>query len=622
MKRNNKLLVALSLIAILILGAWLLQRWMSPGSAGPGKAVDQEVEGVNLTYMSFNKDNEKKLEVKCAESQKGAGDRLQMKKIIATIIKADKLDKDIRVTADSGTTQNEFNDFHLQGNVVITSPSFTLSGNSFELKYLAILSTREAAAFTLSGLAGKATRGLEYQINKKYMKMSSPQGVLRRAGKPYRFQAQLLRLSEKRRLLLLDREAQVDGDGTLVRGDRISMQFDQDFVNLEWAAAFGNCYFRRQAAAGDSTRQNWEIAAKRIKMSNDAQGRLQKIEILGDGEIALAGSDNSGRMQSGNIKVLLDSETQVLRTIRSHARGTLISKGKDNLSVSGDSLLAEYAADGTLTKVQAQKNCTFRTDDFQGHADAIEHDVPEAKIYISGKDSSISSRKNVFTSSQFLILTKTRYLRSRQGVKATLVPGKKSVLLGPRPVFVTAAAMETSNKGDAMRFTGKVNLFQDEIELHAGELLFDDPGNRISCSGDADLKFSSDGETLLLRGKTIAFDSGAKKIVVEGEARLQQGANALAARRIELAFGRNDKLETIHAADSVTFSKGEITGKAQLLYWQYARKTVLFRNAAEITRKGAGTTRGQELRFRLDSNEISVSGAGDRSETTIRRERP
>jgi lipopolysaccharide export system protein LptA len=72
----------------------------------------------------------------------------------------------------------------------------------------------------------------------------------------------------------------------------------------------------------------------------------------------------------------------------------------------------------------------------------------------------------------------------------------------------------------------------------------------------------------------------------------------------------------------VAFSKKDLTGKAQLLHWQYALKTILFKNSAEITRKGSGTTRGQELRFDLDSNEITVSGAADRSETTIRQDRP
>ena len=127
---------------------------------------------------------------------------------------------------------------------------------------------------------------------------------------------------------------------------------------------------------------------------------------------------------------------------------------------------------------------------------------------------------------------------------------------------------------------------------------------------------------MLLRGETIAFDPAAAKVVIEGDARLQQGPNTLSARKIELVFSRDDKLEIIDGFGGVAFAKQDLAGKAQLLHWEYARKTLLFKNAAEITRKGAGTTRGQELSFNLDSNEITVSGAADRSETTIRQERP
>ncbi len=189
-------------------------------------------------------------------------------------------------------------------------------------------------------------------------------------------------------------------------------------------------------------------------MLNDAQGRLQKIEILGDGEIVLAGNDNSGRMQSGSIEIVLDSETQIMRTIRSRTRGTLTSKGKDNLSVSGDSMLATYAKDGTLGSIQAQKKCSFKTDDFMGDTDTIHYDAAGGKIDISGKNSSIRSSKNVFTSSHFLIQTRTRHLSTQKGVKATLVPGKKNVLLAPGRFLSPPLPWKQRKKGRACALRG------------------------------------------------------------------------------------------------------------------------------------------------------------------------
>jgi lipopolysaccharide transport protein LptA len=290
--------------------------------------------------------------------------------------------------------------------------------------------------------------------------------------------------------------------------------------------------------------------------------------------------------------------------------------------VGGDSFLARYSKEGELASVLAEKKCRFQTDDFNGLADKMHYDVAQARIDLSAKGSSVNSAKNTFSANRFLIHTRTRQLLTDQKVKATLNPGTKGVLLAARPLFVTASGLEMGDAGKRTRFKGDVSLFQDEIEMHAGELVFESGADRISCRGDAVLKFPESGETVELSGDAIGFDPAAAKIVIEGNARLRQGPNSLSARRIELAFDRSDKLENVDAFERVTFAKKDLTGKAQLLHWQYARKTIQFRNSAEITRKGAGTTRGQELDFDLEKNEITVSGAGDRSQTTIRPDLP
>jgi lipopolysaccharide export system protein LptA len=161
-----------------------------------------------------------------------------------------------------------------------------------------------------------------------------------------------------------------------------------------------------------------------------------------------------------------------------------------------------------------------------------------------------------------------------------------------------------------------VSLFQDEVELHAGELLFRG-GGALSCRGGAELRFANDGQPLVVRGQTIDLEAGGGRIVIQGEARLEQGANSLAANRIDLVFGPGDRLQDIFAAGAASFRKQTIEGRCQALHWQYARQAVVFREQAEIRRSGAGTTRGQELRLDLASNQIIVSGGGDRSETTI-----
>lgn len=576
-----------------------------------------EIDGVNLTRWNFNENNEKKLEIKFLESKRKDDDKLFMKKITATIFKADKLDKDIHISADSGYAKNNFYDFFLQDNARISSPSFTLASKSFDLNSLDFLTTKAAVAFKLSNVSGQAKNGLLYYINKKYMKMFQPKGIFIRAGKSFNFQAQILRVVEKKNMLFLDRDAKVDGDGTAITGDRISLQFDQDFANLEWAATNGKCYFKTIEIDKNDQQQSKEINSDMIKMNYDPEGRPQQIIARGAAKLILATKKNSSLIESDTIEIALRSETQTLDEVRSLTRGKISNHGQDNVTVNGDSLLAAYSSDGILAGIKAEKNCEFSTDDFQGTAAAINYDAAKFLIDIAGNDATIISKKNIFKASNFLILTRRRQLSSDKSVRATVIPEKNNVLFKAKPIFVTAAGMEMTDKGNSIRFKEKVKLFQDDIELHAGEMLFDNYRNLISCQGTADLKFLNENELVVIRGQTILFNTPERKIVIVGDAKLNQAENILGGRQIELSFGPTNQLENISALDNATFSKKDLSGQSLLLDWDFKKKIISFKNSAQITRKGAGTTKGKELLLNLSTNEIKISSRDDRAETII-----
>jgi lipopolysaccharide transport protein LptA len=363
--------------------------------------------------------------------------------------------------------------------------------------------------------------------------------------------------------------------------------------------------------------QSKEISADSIKMTYDPEGRLQQIKVHGTGKIVLADNRNISQIESNTIEIFLRSETQILEKVSVLTRGTIFSRGRENVMVSGDSLLAQYSQDGVLIGIKAENNCEFNTDDFRGTAATINYDAARFQIDITGKDATILNKNNVFISSSFLINTKRKQLNSDKSVRATIIPEKKNVLFKAKPLFITAAGMEMTNKGNIVRFKEKVNLFQDDIELRAGEMIFDNRSSRITCQGAADLKFFNENELVVLRGQAIAFNTPERKIVVSGSANLIQAENILSGRQIELNFDRVNKLENILAQGNVTFVKEDLSGKSQLLHWYFSKKIVLFKNSAEITRKNTGTTKGKELFLNLSSNEIKVSSQDDRSETII-----
>ena len=622
MSPKRKRILAWSLAAALLLAALLLWRRPAAGPARPEARVAEEVAGVDLTYLTFDLSNEKKLEVKCRESQRLDEERLLLKGVTATIFKADQLDADIRVRADSGEANSDFHRLELRGNVVISSPEITLSGERFHLAELSLLSTRDQAAFALRDLSGAADAGLTYDIRRRSVVMKKPRGVLHRDGGTFEFQAAELRLSQSKSLLLLNGDAAVTQAGAELNARRISLQFAPGFERLEWAAGTGGSHWRYTQPAAGGRRQCRDVSGEHIRLENDPLGRLQRIEIIGNGAVSLDDGVGSGRLSAERIEAGMDCETQALRTLRSLSRGELSASGREEFTVASGTMLALFAAGGDLSEVQAESKCRFRNGDFTGTAQRIVHDAARGRVDLFGRDAVVENGRNRFESSRFTVLTRSRRLVSEHGVKATLQPGKKSAVLKARPVFVTADGMESAEKGGESRFRGKVSLFQDDVELHAGELLFRASGVGLSCRGGAELKFVRAGEPLALRGQAIDFDPGGSKVVIEGDGRMQQGDRALSGQRVELAFAADETLQDVFARGSASFRRGEIQGRAQQLHWQYAQGAVVFRDGAEITRAGAGTTHGRELRYDLESRQITVASGDDRSETTLTEKQP
>jgi lipopolysaccharide transport protein LptA len=586
------------------------------------KIVNTAIDSRNLTYLDFDSNNQKRLEIKCLESLRQGENQLLMKKIAATFYKTAKLEKDIHVVGDSGIVSTNFYNFDIRGHARIYSDDFLLSSQNFCLQNRELLLSKELVDFKLKNVSGQAAAGMEYYIHLPVLKLFQCRGAMTRNGQPYDFRTSTFWVIKKDNLLVLQKNSELIGAGATARSDWMSMQFDQDFVHLQSMSNFGNCFFSMVERGADGRSQSKEISADLIRMDYDPDGRMRQVTVHGAGKIKLQDQKNSGQLVSEITHIYLRSENQTLEKVQTLARGTLTSRGRDNVTVSGDTLSAFYSQDGLLVEIKAKDNCAFSVEGFQGTAPELNYDAAQFLVDITGQDATLISKKNKFTSSHFQIHSRQRQVNAVKGVQATLTPEKKSVLLSNKPLFVSAVAMEMTDKGNLIRFKGKVKLFQDDIELHADEMFFDSLTNRMAFNGNADLKFFNGGELLVLRGQTVLLNTAERKIVVTGNASLNQAANVLGGRQIELSFDLNNQLEEITARDNVTFSKEDLSGKSGLLHWYFGKKIVLFKNSAQISRKNAGTTKGRELLLNLSSNEIKVSSQDDRSETIIHPERP
>jgi len=613
-------LLAVGVLLILLAAIFFSLRYAK--GADRQKAANPAIDGRNLAYFDFDENNQKRLAIQCLESLRLSNERLLMKSITATFFKTARLENDIQVSGDSGIVSRNFYDFEIRGRARIFSSDFTLDGPSFNLKNRELLSSRDNVDFKLKDISGRAAAGMEYYINLPVLKLFQCQGTMIRDGQPYDFQTQMFWVIKKDNLMVLEKKSELSGAGATARSDWMSLQFDPGFVHLQSVTNVGNCFFSLKEEGENGRTQSKEIAADFIGIDYDSKGRLRQITVHGAGKINLQDQKNNGQIASEVTKIFLRSENQTLETVQTLTRGTLTSRGRDNITVSGDFLSAFYSQDGLLVEMKAKKNCEFSAEGFQGTAEALNYDAALFLIDVTGRDTTIINKKNSFNSSHFKIHSRQRRLNAEKNVKATIMPGEKSVLLSSKPLFITADALEITDGGNSIRFRDKVKLFQDDIELHAGEMFLDNLTNRMTCNGDVQLKFFSENEVVELRGQTIIFNHEERKAVITGNASFNQAGNALSGRQIELSFDRGNQLENISARDNVTFSKENLSGRSGLLQWPYRKKIIWFKNSAQITRKDAGTTKGRELLLNLNSNEITVSSQQERAETIIHPDRP
>ena len=617
-RRHSWLLAAAGLLVLAALVFFILP--FARGKNVP-KTVNTAVDGVNLTYLNFDQNNQKRMEVRCLEAQQHDNERMRMRKISATIFKSGKIEKEIRVTAEAGIVSNNLFNFEISDQARIYSADFSLSSERFTLQNREKLSSPDRVEYELQNISGTAAAGLDYFLDQNLFKLFETRGTLVRNGKPYAFYAQTLWVIKKSNLIIFQNRGELAGDGATVRGNWFSLQFNNDFASLQTTLVSGNCFFGQVEPGTDRSALSREITADAIEITYDPEGRLKRLLVTGAGRITLQDKKSWGRITGEIIEIFFQPETQTLEKVHVRKQGSLTRRGLDNFTMSGDSLLARYSSAGVFTEVKADDNCEFSTDELRGTADFITYDAKRRQIDIRGSDAAIFSKKNIFNSSHFLIDNRKRQLHAVSGVKATILPEEKSVLLSSKPLFITATAMEMTEQGNAVRFKEKVKLFQDDIELHAGEMVFNSRNGLMFFSGHADLKFVNQNELIVLRGQTISFATPERRVVITGNASLQLGENTLTGRQIELVFGPDDQLEIIFARDNVVFNRKDLSGKCGSLHWHYIKKTILFKNSAQISRKNAGTTRGRELFLDLNSNEITVSSREERAETVINPDR-
>ena len=586
-------------------------------SMSTGEVVNPEIEGINIRYLGFDKENRKGLEVKCRESRQQGSDTLQMVDVVATIFAHNEREKDLLVTSKAGTSANGFNKFYLYKNPRIRSEDMQLASRTFLLTDLDILSTKDKVAFHVKSLVGTAAAGMQYYIKHKALKLYKPAGTYDRDGKVYEFKTNKLYLIDKKKLLIMDGNSMLRSTQGLLTGKWIQCQFDPDFKNILMASSSGRSHFFSERVRSDGVSESREVKANIIKNVYDAEGRLERVAMDGAASVILRSGRSKTIAKSAQMEIVLNPETGGIRGLNILKPGNIVSSGKKNVGLAGVAMEAHYNSKGELQSVHAKDDCRFRLDDLTGESGELDYQEANRQISIRGNPARVFSGKNAFNSPRFVVYTDKNLLVSKDNIQSTVLPEKRNVLIAAKSIYVSSQKLEISEKGKRISFTTQVKLLQDDVELRGDSLVFDSEANAISSSGNAVLKFKNKDDPFVVQGGRISFVAEKNSVEIEGSAFLSSGDSSLKAESIVVLFDSGNKIQSIQGKDDVSFTRKDISGQSERLDWEYKKEWVTFRNSAQITRTAGGTTKGKVLTLNLKDNQINVTAEIGRTETVI-----
>ncbi len=586
-------------------------------SGGSSKAVNTEIDSVDLHYLFFNQENKKSLELWATQSRKQS-DLLYLSGIRAVVYKKGKMDEDIQVSADLGHATVNFRDFYLEKNALIHSTNSRLASRHFWLKNLETLTTPEPVEFRIKNLSGIARKGIDLYLKHNDFKMREVEGTYEKGEQSFVHKENLLSFFENDRVLILDGVDSIRTADSNARGDRFWIKFAEKFEYISEMRSLENSHYLYEKTDEKGRKLSREVNSQFITNLYDPPGRLREVDVMGGGVVQLDDGVNRTKIMANTIFIRFDVETGRIQGITS-VPSNLENRGKNDFTISSARSELAYDRQGNIESFKAIIGCQFQVDQFKGLSEFFFHDEKKSQMIISGQGCRIENRNNSFHSPQFQIDTRRKRLVSSDGVSSTVFVKRKNVLFSDKPIYVTAQNLEITEKGDRIRFREKVKLFQDSVELKCRELEMDNRNNRVQIAGHVELKFQNGGNPIAVSGEKISLAAGRGRILIEGGGRLVDGHNVLTAKQITIDFNRENGIETIAASDSVSFSKDDMDGGAGRLQWDFPHKEVLFRESARIARKNGGETTGRELKLNLATNEILVLGEALRSETVIKK---
>ncbi|MCK4835411.1 MAG: hypothetical protein KAT17_02175 [Candidatus Aminicenantes bacterium] len=606
-----------TLIKALILIVFILLLYFILSEFKPRKEINSletfEPDGIKMKYIAFNKNNQKSIEVRCAESKRAEDDKTLMKKINATIFKKGKLDQEIYISADRGYSSNNINRFFIEKNARIHSKDLEVKSESFTITSRNKLSTEKVVQYTARGLKGIAYKGLVFYLKLNVLKLFDTEGIYNRDAQKFDYKTTLLWVIDKNHSVVFEKGTEIKDKNTILRSDQLNMIFDEDFKQIKQSKSNKNSYLFRENQEKNET---IEIKSKSLHGVYTKSGELKTVVARRNARVIMKDPKNLTEIFSPFIKIEFQPQTGQISKVWMTKKGQVKNSGTSNFWISAQEIHLWFRK-GEMIRGEATKNCKFHINDYHGHTKKLTYDVKKNLIHLIGDESTIKKDQNTFISRDFVVDTKQDILSSSEGIKSIILPEKKNALFSTDSIFINSKIIEIHQRDNKILYKNKIRLQQDDTILTADNLEILDQ-NKMDAQGSVSLLFKDKEEEINLRGDNIVFDPEPKTITIKENGILKNKDRMLNAKYIRITFNKDQELDNIYGENEVRFIKDKIQGNSKKVNWEYKKEIMIFLESAQIKSQSKGITRGDRLRLDLKDNKIMIlSDQQNRSETII-----
>lgn len=587
------------------------------GKSGTNYMAESRPDGEGMVFASFNEDNKKALELKCSESHREEKDRIVMKKIEGLIFKKGRMHKNIKIFGEEGFVENNFHSFFIEKNARLMSEDFTVTSDSFTLKDRAELKSAPEVAYFTSALKGTASAGMELYLNVNTLKFYDAKGAYRRkqTNQTFDYEAKVLWFIEKQQWMVLEMDAVIKDDRSILRSDWISIKFTEDLKQVTESSSQKNSYLYIEDKENGEIK---EIKGENIKSFYDADGHMTQLMVLKNAEILLKDQNNRTSIVSDTVEMNFDGPSGKAVSSKIPLRGKIENTGKTKFFVIADTIDIQYNTEGELRHCEGSGNVQFIVEEYKGTTAKIVYNIEKDTIVIEGENSKIDSSNNTFTSSGFKVDVKNKILSSNQGVKSIVLLDKGNVLFSEEPIFINAKKFAIFEKEGRFSYEKQVNLTQANTSLEANSLEIQ-KDNTIIARGGVSLSFKNGEKEMAVKGAKVTFNPAEKRIDIVKNAVIKSDENVLRALTIVIRFDVENRIGHIRGEEDINFIKEDLSGTSQTVEWLFQEELMTLKGSPRIVKQSGGKTSGRELTINLKNDIITIlSDESSRTETVIK----